>query len=26
MVEHANKTLASINAAYDRVAKERNLR
>ncbi len=25
-VEQANKTLASINAAYDRIAKERNLR
>jgi DnaJ like chaperone protein len=26
MVERANQTLASINAAYDRIAKERNLR
>lgn len=26
MVEHANKTLATINVAYDRIAKERNLR
>ena len=25
-VEHANKTLAAINAAYDRIEKERNLR
>ena len=26
MVEQANRTLAAINAAYDRIAKERNLR
>ena len=26
MVERANRTLAAINAAYDRIAKERNLR
>ncbi|HLT02069.1 MAG TPA: TerB family tellurite resistance protein [Geminicoccaceae bacterium] len=26
MIEHANRTLATINAAYDRIAKERNLR
>ena len=26
MVEQANRTLAVINAAYDRIAKERNLR
>jgi DnaJ like chaperone protein len=25
-VEHANATLANINVAYDRIAKERNLR
>ena len=25
-VEHANKTLANINVAYDRIAKERKLR
>lgn len=26
LIEHANKTLATINVAYDRIAKERNLR
>ena len=26
MIEQANKVLAAINAAYDRIAKERNLR
>jgi DnaJ like chaperone protein len=26
MIEQANKTLAAINAAYDRIARERNLR
>ena len=26
MIEQANRTLAAINAAYDRIAKERNLR
>ena len=26
LVEHANRTLAAINVAYDRIAKERKLR